>query len=578
MSESSNTNPPGNSHLDDLPPLHHAARIGDCAAIRRLVDKGADVNTTFDVGRHLEAYPRIMTPLMTAAGSEDGADVETVRTLLELGADPVLVVDEQTAASHACHGSLEWAYRAGGDASRLQLLLESGSPLPPDPYLRNQMLCRTASVGDAQRLSVLLVGRIGPGGYFNPEESVQRAKLAQEYMKQWDFVEHEEDRVWASQVEDEANREELKRAACGPLPHEIPLHCAAAEGHADCLKMLLDAGADPLARDYCQRTALYDAANSVTVRILVAAGVPVEDTDSLGWSPLVNGVSDGDIERIRALIDAGADVNETHDRGYTVFMSAVSSMKRSLDVLKLLIKVGADPHAVTERGWNAFHAGVDVDGEANEEQSVRETLCYLKELGIDLERRNKLEHTPLAKALMEGTSIEVQVLCDLGADVNAVCPMHQCGKEQCSCIDLPLLFHAAVGIGVDSDDKTAVLLKAGADPFVTDEQGCTPLMHVAVRMTKALDDSRACYQSLLNGLLALPLPDESLVRRPDKYILKIQCDAGKYLREFADSIPIRSTSEYAAEWRSEQLKCLEFLFAYECLVRANGTGSHNIGP
>jgi hypothetical protein len=60
-------------------------------------------------------------------------------------------------------------------------------------------------------------------------------------------------------------------------------------------------------------------------------------------------------------------VNATHDRGYTVFMSAVASMERQRVIFERLVAAGADPHAVSELGFTAFHAAVDVSGEANEE-------------------------------------------------------------------------------------------------------------------------------------------------------------------------------------------------------------------
>ena len=54
---------------------------------------------------------------------------------------------------------------------------------------------------------------------------------------------------------------------------------------------------------------------------------------------------------------------------------------------------------MSELGYNAFHAAIDVICEANAEESVRNTLSYLKELGVDLEHRNNHGHTPLARAV-----------------------------------------------------------------------------------------------------------------------------------------------------------------------------------
>lgn len=202
-----------------------------------------------------------------------------------------------------------------------------------------------------------------------------------------------------------------------PWSFEIPLFAAAKSGNVDCVDLLLTYGADVKQRDSSHCTAMYHANSLPVVRRLQRAGLPLEDRDDFGWSPLAAAVCDGihSIDRILALLAAGADVNATHDRGYTVFMSAASASERDVAVLKALVAHGADPRAVTELGYNAFHAAIDVNGVANAESSVRSILSYLKELGVNLHHRNAVGQTPLARAMQEGTEIEVQVLKELGA-------------------------------------------------------------------------------------------------------------------------------------------------------------------
>ena len=79
-------------------------------------------------------------------------------------------------------------------------------------------------------------------------------------------------------------------------------------------------------------------------------------------------------------------------------MSAVGASERNLEVINTLLQAGTDPHAVTELGWNAFHAAVDVNGEANSEESVRSTLGRLKEIGVDINHKNAQGLTPLERA------------------------------------------------------------------------------------------------------------------------------------------------------------------------------------
>lgn len=109
------------------PLLHRAARLGDIEAIERLVHEGHDINAEYDIGLDPGATDWPATPLMVAAGSGDGASVETVQRLLDLGADPKAKTVAGSAAMFACSG-LGWNYRPGGDPARL--------PSPPGHIAR----------------------------------------------------------------------------------------------------------------------------------------------------------------------------------------------------------------------------------------------------------------------------------------------------------------------------------------------------------------------------------------------------------------------------------------------------------
>lgn len=556
------------------PALHRAARTGDSGTIRQLAAEGADLNALFDIGLDPEAHPRPATPLMVAAGAGDGATIDTVKLLLELGADPRAMVGDQSAATFACAG-LGWNYKPGGDAPRLRHLLDAGSPLPADPRTSNRLLCDTAAAGDAERLSVLLACGLNARGHFDQNEArtshqAVMAHMAAFQASQPDMFASLPDEVRAAIAESRRTLDERMFAeqCSGPWSYEIPLFRAAESGSIECVQLLLNAGADPKARDNSKCTAMYYAASAPVVRALMQAGLPLEDADTHGWSPLDSAVSDGEdaLPRIRALIEAGADVNAAHDRGYTVFMSALGSGRHPA-VLRLLIASGAHPHAVTELGYNAFHAAIDVNAEANAEESVRDTLGYLKELGVNIEHRNSNNQTPLARAIQEGTGLEVRVLCELGADPNVVCPKHECGGEACTRIDVPLLFHAADGIGVDKDAKTGALLQAGANPLATDADGFTPLMHVVASLCQDAADYDACYQAFFNGLGGLRLDGKTMPSTREKFIAQATPPLQAYVEHFAGQFPITETYEFAKKWRAEKIACIVFLCAYEGWAR-----------
>lgn len=562
------------------PPLHRAAREGDHAAIRALAAGGADLNAVFDIGLDPGARAMPATPLMMAAGSGNGANGATVALLLQLGADPKIILEGASAATFALTG-LGWNYKPGGDAERTKLLLDAGSPLPKNPERSNRLLCDTASTGDAERLRVLLNHGLNTKGHWDPAAARDSHRRTMEHMAQYRASQPD---IFASMPEDvrasiaesmkEMEVKMFEQQCSAPSNYEIPLFRAAESGSAECVRLLLAAGADPKSRDSSKRTAMYYARSVGVVQALLQAGLPLEDADEYGWSPLDNAVSDGEdaLPRVRALIEAGANVNAAHDRGYTVFMSAVGS-GRYPALLRLLVASGADPHTVTELGYNAFHAAIDVNGEANAEESVLDTLGYLKELGVNIEHRNKNDQTPLARAIQEGNGIEVRVLCELGANPNAVCPKHECGGEACARIDLPLLFHAADGIGVHKDVKAEALLRAGANPLTKDADGFTPLMHVVASLCQDAAEYDDSYEAFFNGLGGLRLEGKPMPRSRDDFVAEATPFLRAYVERFAGEIPVSEASGYEVEWRKENISCIVSLCAYEGWARHGQNGN-----
>lgn len=448
------------------PSLHRAAREGDHASIRRLIQGGAPIDAFFDISLDPGAQNWLATPLMVAAGSGDGATVETVRLLLSLGADPHIEIVGESAATFACHG-LGWNYRPGGDAERLRLLLDAGSLVPLSGPHAVRLVANVADIGDPERLALLL--RLGAPATPDWSPSTGQESLS----KVLKAVPHEQHEFVRQHFED--------HIVSAPWPNELPLFQAAASGSVECVRLLLEAGATLHQRDNANETALWHASGEPMVKFLVARGLSLEDRNRFGWTPLMSNVHSP--ERVSALIAAGADINATNDRGYTVFMHAAGSSERNANVLRILAAAGAKPLAVSALGFNAFHAAIDVNGEANEEQSVRSTMTTLKELGVDMNHRNSAGYSPLARAIVDGTAIEVRVLCELGADVNATCPESKCRPDGCSSAESPVLF-AAIAAAVDPDSKLEAILNARALLEIRDADGRTPLAFAKAMLTE----------------------------------------------------------------------------------------------
>jgi ankyrin repeat protein len=178
-----------------------------------------------------------------------------------------------------------------------------------------------------------------------------------------------------------------KLAAAGALVHardgygRTPLHVAAYGAQRDAMRALVKAGADPnaLERDRYDvvtiaavadevptlRTALelggsarnitsrYDGTALIAaahlghveaVRILIAAGAPLDHVNNLGWTALIESIVLGDggprhLATLQALVAAGANVNLPDSSGQTPL--ALARSRGYAEMAKALAKAGA---------------------------------------------------------------------------------------------------------------------------------------------------------------------------------------------------------------------------------------------
>ena len=117
---------------------------------------------------------------------------------------------------------------------------------------------------------------------------------------------------------------------------------------ADILKALLDHGADPTHVE-APRSGIV---NAEIIELLTARGVAVDvDHAEGGWPPLVfqsRGDRGGNVQRVRALLDAGADVNVRNYKGQTALHCAA---KAGFDqIVALLLDCGAAVNAKDDKG------------------------------------------------------------------------------------------------------------------------------------------------------------------------------------------------------------------------------------
>src|ERR1017187_4884165 len=207
---------------------------------------------------------------------------------------------------------------------------------------------------------------------------------------------------------------------------------AAALGSPDAVKLLLQSGADPNAKNDLAATAL----------ILGA----------------------GNAEKARLLVEKGADVNAHSKLGRTPLMSA-ASCDGCAGTVKLLLDQGADPKAADKQGNTALHEAAEADNS----ESVRLLLAK----GVGADSADSGGNRPLAWAAGNCNLEFVKLYLSKGADVNAANTFGgevKFGKIQL--IQLTPLMLASTYCG---PEVVKTLLDAGAKVNARDIRGMTAL-------------------------------------------------------------------------------------------------------
>ncbi len=146
-----------------------------------------------------------------------------------------------------------------------------------------------------------------------------------------------------------------------------PLWLASAMGHAECVRLLIAAGAkvDAPVKDY-KYTPLMMAArggHAETCKLLIGAGANVNAKSATAFasdwfqgsstitytrnavkqrSPLLFATASGDFATVKVLLNAGVDVNQANDEGWTAMLSARAELRA--DLAAALLKAGALEH------------------------------------------------------------------------------------------------------------------------------------------------------------------------------------------------------------------------------------------
>jgi ankyrin repeat protein len=228
-----------------------------------------------------------------------------------------------------------------------------------------------------------------------------------------------------------------------------PLMYACVYSSPQGMKLLLDRGADPNAKNDVGSTALMWAIGDMRkVRMLVSAGANVNARSNTGRTPLLLAAAHtGSAEKVKFLLDKGAEVNAVDRAGLNALAEAAAT--GDITVLRLLLAKGADVRVK--------QAGRFID--------VRRVNTEIMTEVVRRAERRSLGITPLMFAVNSGNLEAVRLMLEFALDVNA---------ETAASLT-PLMLAAPKG----NPEMIKLLLEHHATVNTRDERGLTPLMLAA---------------------------------------------------------------------------------------------------
>ena len=228
--------------------------------------------------------------------------------------------------------------------------------------------------------------------------------------------------------------------------------------------LLIEAGANVHTQDDAGATLLHAAARmwygSAVMRLLLRQGMQEElkALDERECTPLHIAISEGNLDAVRLLVEAGADIHLND--GYTMLHWAAQI--RNDEILRYLLRQGMreELNALDEEGYSPlFYASNDI-------RKVR----LLIEAGADIHLRDEDGNTLLHD--VEGNSEVMRLLLSLGMQEEIMSPNDQG--------DTPL----HVALSHKQNECARILLESGVDIHAEDEEQRTWL-HIAAASANA---------------------------------------------------------------------------------------------
>jgi ankyrin repeat protein len=494
--------------------LHLAAAMGEMELVKLLLDKKADVAAkTADGCTALHAAVGLgHAPFYTP---RPRPDVKLINLLIERGADPKAADGRGRTALYGA--------AAAGDAAAVELLLDVGADVNAKDARGRTALHRAVSCGNEAAVDLLLAA----GADVNAKDVEGKTPIRLTYYSPHylTFNPPTVPKLLAKGAEAElytlitaGNAEQLaallkKNPALAKEnskteDQEPPLYWAARSKSPEMVKVLLEAGADPDAKDRSGNRPLHAAVftgDREMIAALIAGKADVNAPGQGGCVPLYWACTKLDVEMVKQLLAAGAKPLQGDGKSASSPMNATTSsvksnqqlaqgnpqqkLERGKIIMTLLLDHGADPN---ERNWTeqwpiifgappeiaelliARGAKLDVTNGYGDTalhsvaaQGLDDSIKFFIERGVGLEVRNKKGETALHKAAShDRQGLALALLLEKGAEVKA--------RDE----DERTPLHRAVML--NNLKGVTTLLEKAAEIEAKDKEGATPL-HLAAK-------------------------------------------------------------------------------------------------
>ena len=205
-----------------------------------------------------------------------------------------------------------------------------------------------------------------------------------------------------------------------------PLILAAENGYEDIVRLLISRGVglEPVTTPGGEMNERYTALKRTvngghlgTMLALIESATDDNQVTEYINAAIKIAASNGYMDIVKILIEAGADVNTTDEDGTSLFMYAVAGRweydgyERHTDIVKMLMKAGANIYTTNQYGRTALMFAA--------EAGHVDTLKLLINRGADVNDTDKVDgSTALIYAAKQGKAVSMNILMDAGADVD----------------------------------------------------------------------------------------------------------------------------------------------------------------